>query len=80
MLINLGIFYFSTPYQDDFYAEYFFNFMLAFILKFVNLSNSYFKIYRILINTQTYPHINKVFFMFLDYNFDLSIILSRSCG
>lgn len=80
MLINLGIFYFSTPYQDDFYAEYFFNFMLAFIFKFVNLNNSYFKIYRILINTQTYPHINKGFFMFLVHYFDLSIILSRDCG
>lgn len=80
MLTNLGIFYFSTPYQDDFYAEYFFNFMLAFILKFVNLSNSYLKIYKILINTQTYPHINKDFFMLLAGDFDLSIILSRNCG
>ena len=71
--------YRSSPYFD-FYAEYFFNFMLAFILKFVNLSNSYLKIYKILINTQTYPHINKSFFMLLAGDFDLSIILSRNCG
>lgn len=48
--------------------------------EFVKSAKIYLVLYKKLINTQTYPHINMHFMTSNHLGFDLSIILSINCG